>query len=212
MSIQTPLPPAPTRRDPREQRTFIVSILIAAMTGIAFQEMVGGVGEDFRNGFLDFETVLLATVFCLTAIRFFVGAALHLTSGDLLRATGFVWMYDLLFILFETILMIFLGGSSSLRRSNGGFTLILALLLATDMLWVASQWAIGRVDGRFARQQIPWEWFRINAAALIAIVVTQIIGMSHGMYGGFWGVVALAVINAVAFVVDLFTVDKYRLL
>ena len=45
-----PRPPkGPTRRDPREQCTFIFSILVAAMTGIAFQEMVVGVGGDFRR-------------------------------------------------------------------------------------------------------------------------------------------------------------------
>jgi hypothetical protein len=208
-----PRPPkGPTRRDPREQRTFIVSILVAAMTGIAFQEMVVGVGDDFRRGLLDIETVLLAGVFCLTAIRFFVGAALHLTTGDLLDATGFVWMYDLLFILFETLLLIFLGGSSSIVRSNGGFTLILVLLLVTDMLWVASQWAIGRVDGRFRRRRIPWEWFWINAATVTAIVLSQAITMPQGVYGGLWGVVTLGVINVIAFVVDLFTVDQYGLL
>ena len=181
------------------------------MTGIAFQEMVIGVGDDFRSGHLDPETVLLASIFSLTAIRFFVGAALHLTSGDLLDATGFIWMYDLLFILFETLLLIFLGGSSSVRRSSGGFTLVLALLLVTDMLWVTSQWAIGRVDRRFRRAGIPWEWFWINAGVVLGMVVIQAFSLA-GLYGGFWGVVVLATINAVAFVMDLFTVDQYGLL
>jgi hypothetical protein len=201
----------PGHRDRRGQRTLIVSILVAAMTGIAFQEMVVGVGDDFRRGVLDLETVLLATVFSLTAIRFFVGAALHLTSSDLLDAGGFIWMYDLLFILLETLLLIFLGGSTSIRRSDGGFTFLLALLLIVDMLWVGSQSLIGRVRGRYLRREIPWKWFWINAGVVMAMGVTQHLGWP-GMYGGTWGIAALAVINVVAFVVDLFTVDQYGLL
>jgi hypothetical protein len=195
----------PGHRDRRGQRTLIVSILVAAMTGIAFQEMVVGVGDDFRRG------GLLATVFSLTAIRFFVGAVLHLTSSDLLEAAGFIWMYDLLFILLETLLLIFLGGSTSIRRSDGGFTFLLALLLIVDMLWVGSQSLIGRVRGRYLRREIPWKWFWVNAGVVLAMGVTQHLGWP-GMYGGTWGIAALAVINVVAFVVDLFTVDQYGLL
>lgn len=60
MTGQHRLPQQPNRQERREQRTFIVSILVVAMTGIAFQEMAIGVGEHFRIRHLDPETVLLA--------------------------------------------------------------------------------------------------------------------------------------------------------
>src|SRR5438094_3004302 len=105
-SMRSPASMPEGGRDKREQRAFIVTILVAAMTGVAFQEMVSAVGEEFRSGALTIGTLLLALVFFLTTIRFFVGAALHLTSNDLVKAPGFIWMYDLVFILFETLLLI----------------------------------------------------------------------------------------------------------
>jgi hypothetical protein len=196
------------RRDKREQRTFVVTILVAAMTGVAFQEMVSAVGEEFRSGVLAIGTLLLALVFFLTTIRFFVGAALHLTSPGLLWAPGFVWMYDLMFILFETFLLIALGSVSTLGRGGVGFIPILLLLLGTDIVWVLSQWILGKANRRFYRASIPWEWFWINGLVICAVLITQAVTPPYGTAG----LATLAFINSVAFVVDLFTVDHYHLL
>jgi hypothetical protein len=117
-------------------------------------------------------------------------------------------MYDLMFILFETLLLIALGSVSTLGRGGVGFIPILLLLLVTDMVWVLSQWIIGNASERLHRASIPWEWFRINGAVVFAVLVTQAVTQPYGI----GGLVSLAVVNSVAFVVDLFTVDRYHLL
>jgi hypothetical protein len=121
--------------------------------------MVSAVGEELRGAGVSAITIALAIVFTTTALRFFIGATLHLTTQDLLGSNGRIWLFDLVVILAEAVLIVFLGGVASEsrhERSQVNFFALLLLLLGTDILWVITQWVLSRVAGEWHRTVIPW--------------------------------------------------------
>jgi hypothetical protein len=193
----------------RERRTLVVSILIAAMTGVAIQEMATAVGAELHERRLEFLTLCLAVVFFLTSVRFFIGATLHLISPFMATASGGIWLLDLSVILIEFTLLIFLGGLSSASvqsQSSVTFVWMLLALLVLDIIWVAGQWIVGRASSGLRRPSIPWPWARTNALAVGAMGVAELLDSRAGV-----GLGILVAANVVAFVLDI-RADAYHVL
>lgn len=192
----------------REQRSTIVSLLVAALIGVSFQEMVSAVGEELRDGGVSGITIALAIVFAATALRFFIGATLHLTSADLLGSNGRIWLFDLVVILVEAVLIVFLGGVASEARndrSQVSFFALLLVLFAVDILWVVSQSVLSRVARGWRRAFVPWAWAGLNIGLVICVGIAALTARADASIG----YAVLAVSNLIGAVVDIVLLDVY---
>ena len=107
-------------------------------------------------------------VFFLTSMRFFIGNQLHLLNESLTRMPGNVWLYDLMVIIAQSVAFIFLGGVCSPeanRSAKIGFVEILIVIYVIDVLWIVSQWIIGRLKAEYKREFVPWVWGILNISS-----------------------------------------------
>jgi hypothetical protein len=200
------------KKQQTERRNFLSSIFVVILIGLAYQEMVAPIRESVRSSGVTLGTVILFSVFFLTSMRFFMGNQLHLMSEGLLKMKGEVWFYDLMVIIFQTTTMVFLGGVSSVEASRSakiGFVELLVALYAIDVLWILSQWGLGKVLKDWRRSFIPWAWGILNTVLIIGMVLLRLaVGDLYSNSGLIW----LGILNGIAFVIDVMLVDYYDVL
>ncbi len=145
----------PEQIDPKAtRRNVISSVFVSVLIGLAFQEMILPVRDSVRTAGITLGTTIYFSIFFLTSMRFFIGNQLHLISDNLLHMKGTVWFYDLFWIIVQTTALIFLGGVSSVeanRASKVGFVDLLVVLYACDVLWIVSQWVLGKLGSPLFR-------------------------------------------------------------
>lgn len=200
------------KRQQNERRNFLSSVFVVILIGLAYQEMVTPIRESIRSSGITLGTVILFSVFFLTSMRFFMGNQLHLMSEDLLKAKGEVWFYDLMVIILQTTTMVFLGGVSSVEASRNakiGFVELLIALYAIDVLWILSQWGLGRVLKNWRRNFIPWAWGILNTVLIVSMALLRLI--VGDLYSNI-GLIGLGVLNGIAFIIDVMLVDYYDVL
>ena len=191
-----------------EKRNLLSSFFVALLIGLAYQEMIPPVRESVRASGITLGTFVLFSIFFLTSMRFFIGNQLHLLSESLARMPGNVWLYDLMVIIAQSVAFIFLGGICSLeanRSATIGFIEILIAIYVIDVIWIVSQWIIGKLKAKCKREFIPWAWGILNTVLVVLLVVLSII---CDLYAGI-GLICLFVLNLAAFVVDVILVDYY---
>lgn len=195
-----------------KRREVLPSFFVVILIGIAYQEMVTVVRDSVRSQGFTFGTTVLFLIFFLTAMRFFVGNELHLQSEEMQMIGGFVWFFDLMFIIFQTTIIIFLGGLASLESSAAspvGFFWLLIILYGVDVFWVVLQALFSRLSIYWRRKSVPWSWGFLNTALIVSMLAT------YWISGSFYGKPALAilgVLNALGFIIDMVMVDSYNLL
>jgi hypothetical protein len=125
---------------------------------------------------------------------------------------GLLWLYDFAVFLAENTTFIFMAGVASVdasRTARFGFIELLLFLYAIDVIWVCSQWLLGKIHPLWCRKIIPWAWALINAAAIISMGVPRFIGIDvYSLPVLVW----VVVVNVAAFVVDVVLVDYFDLL
>lgn len=196
----------------KETKRLLSAILVGALIGIAFQEMVNPVRESIRAFGFTWQIILLFFCFFFTAIRFYLGNQLHLLSDSLLSMKGTVWLFDLIVILFETALIVFLGGVSSVEESSKakiGFFGLLLLLLAIDIVWILSQWLFGGMSKEWKRKNIPWQWALLNF--ILAASMVLLIYKVDNVYSPV-GLIWLTVLSVTAFICDVRLINYCRLI
>jgi hypothetical protein len=192
------------------RRNLITSIFVALLIAIAYQETVSPVRSSIRESGITLGTMSLFIVFFLTSLRFFIGGVLHLMNKNLYRR-GTVWFYDFMIIVLECTILIFLGGNSAAeenRIARLDFVQLLILLYVVDILWIISQWFMGRVANSWHREFIPWGWCILNTALLAGITLLNV--WAHGTYSN-WGYALLLAMNIAAFVVDVVLMDYFTI-
>jgi hypothetical protein len=203
---------AEVRTRQAERRNLVSSAFIGLLAALAVGEAVVPVRDSFRDAGLTLATSMLFLAFFFTLMRFFIGALLHLLGPELAAMSGRVWFHDFMWITVETVVLVFLGGLTSLEassRSSVGFVRLLLVLFAIDIAWVAAQWVLSRVFPSFRRGWIPWKWAALNAVAGAALLIPRL--WSDGFYGDGL-LVWLGVTSLAAFVVDVVLVDYYDLI
>lgn len=195
-----------------ERRNLLSSIFVVILIGLAYGEMIPLVRESVRSLGITLGTSILVVIFFLTSMRFFMGNQLHLMSEALVRMKGGVWFYDLIFIILQTVVLIFLGGVSSVEVSRNvqiGFSEFLIVLYALDVLWIISQWMLGKILHNWQREFIPWAWAILNTVLIVGMVLVRIItGSAYSDAEILW----LGALNGVGFIVDVMLVDYYDVL
>jgi len=197
------------KRQQTERRNFLSSIFVVILIGLAYQEMVTPIRESVRASGITLGTVILFAVFFLTSMRFFMGNQLHLMSEGLLKMKGEVWFYDLIVIIFQTTLIVFLGGVSSVevnRRVQIGFVEILIALYAVDVMWIVSQWILGKIFQGWRRSFIPWAWGILNSVLIVSMIVLRV--TVDDLYSN-TGLIWLGILNGLGFIIDVLLVDYY---
>ncbi len=195
-----------------EKRNLLSSIFVTLLIGLAYQEMVTPVRDSLRSAGFTFGTIALFAIFFLTSMRFFIGSQLHLLSEGLLKMKGEVWFFDFVVIVLEMVVLVFLGGVASVEASRLAridFAGLLAGLYALDVLWIASQWAAGRLFPAWRRDFIPWAWAILNLVLVAILLVLPVV--IPDLYSAL-GLTLLLLVNAAAFLIDVFLVDYFEVL
>jgi hypothetical protein len=195
-----------------EKRNLLSSIFVVIIIGLAYQEMVTPIRESIRSSGITLGTIIMFSIFFLTSMRFFMGNQLHLMSEALVKMEGEVWFYDLIIIILQTVVMVFLGGVSSVEVNRSvkiGFIELLIALYAIDVLWVISQWGLGKILPSWRREFIPWAWCILNTSLIIWMIVVAL--MMNDLYSNA-GLLWLGILNGMAFVVDVILIDYYKVL
>lgn len=195
-----------------QNRSILSSFFVTLLIGLAFQEMVSPVRESIRASGLTFGTLALMAVFFVTSLRFFIGNMLHLLSDSLTRMPGLLWFYDLMIIIAQSIILIFIGGFSSSEANINtpiDFVTLLIALYAVDVVWVCSQWGFGKIFPSWKREFIPWAWAVLNLILIVTILLTKT--ACGDLYSGM-GLAVLLALSTLAGVVDMILVDYYKVL
>ncbi len=198
-----------TNKQQIEKRNLLSSFFITLLIALAYQEMIAPVRESLHTSGINLETLLLMAIFLLTTMRFFVGNQLHLLSESLLKMPGLVWFYDLMAIIIQSVVLTFLGGESSVeanRQTPVNFVQLLILLYIIDVVWIASQWILGKLIPSWRRAFIPWAWAILNSVLVICMVVLGIVVKDVFSRAG---IISLFVLNLIGFGVDVVLVDSY---
>lgn len=195
-----------------ENRNLISSIFVVILIGLAYQEVIAPVRESVRVSGITIGTAILFAVFFMTSMRFFIGNQLHLMSEGLAKMKSGVWFYDLMIIILQTVVMVFLGGVSSVeenRIARIGFIELIIALYTLDVLWIISQWLLGMFARSWKRDFVPWAWCILNTA-LIACMILLLVRLQDPY--SLNGLIVLFISNTVAFAVDVILVDYYDVL
>jgi hypothetical protein len=146
-----------------ELSEFFVIVLI----GVAFEATIEPIGEALRSGEL-VRSLPLLLVFVMTAFRFLVGNYRHLNNPKISSGPRYVLLFDMFWIGFESLVMIFLGSFTSIAHNDKALasgnrynylTLLIALAVI-DLVWIGLRWLLLRK----ARATLQWDWIIIDAA------------------------------------------------
>jgi len=198
-----------SKKEHAEKRYLVSTFFVALLIGLAYQEMVTPVRETVRASGITFSTFALVSIFFFVSIRFFIGNQLHLLSGGLAKLPGLVWLYDLVVIVTQCVVLVFMGGDSTVAQNQNaviGFIDLLVTLYVIDVLWIISQWILGKIIPTWKRGFLPWGWGVLNAVLVIFIFALKfIVGDIYSTTGLAW----LLGLNFIAFLVDVVLVDYY---
>lgn len=192
-----------------DKRNLLSSFFITLLIGIAFQEMINAVKNPIMVYGVSVNNSFLGLTFFFVSIRFFIGNQLHLFNKSLLKLSGLLWLYDLMVIIVQSAILIFLGTlctvDSNINKTLG-FVEFLAILFAIDVSWIISQYVMGKIVKEWKRESIPWIWAKLNSVLLLFILTINY--LVDNIYSEF-GLIVLFTINLVAFIVDVILIDYY---
>jgi hypothetical protein len=203
-----------------QRRAYVATWLITSLMALAYKEAVPPVRDSMQNGVgndLAIGSLLLFVVFFLTNTRFFIGNYIHMQDLVQSNAGQIVWLYDLLFIVLQAILFIFLAGVCSVKFSREHeihFVLLLLILYGVDVIWILSQLIFGKlpyIQRYFKRNSWTWQWLVLNLTQAILILVLVAYKYNGDFYsqGMLWW---LAGISMVAFYIDVVVIDRSHIL
>lgn len=195
-----------------EKRNLLSSFFVVVLIGLAYQEMIPPVRDSVRSLGVTFQTLALFSIFFMTSVRFFIGNQLHLTSDSLIKMPGFIWLYDLIVIISQCVLFIFMAGVTTLVQNQNariGFFAILASIYMIDVVWIISQWLLGKINKNWRRGFIPWAWAILNTVLIIAILVSDY--SIHDLYSNI-GLIVMLLVNLTGFIFDVLLVDYYKVI
>lgn len=198
-----------TGKKQAEYRNLLSSFFVTLLIGLAFQEMIDVVKDALQTNGLTLDILFLTFIFFFISIRFFVGNQLHLLSDILVHLPGSVWFYDLMIIISQCVILIFLGtlvSQETNRIAKISFVDFMVFLYMIDVIWIVSQWGLGRIFKSWKRAVIPWAWAILNGVLVICTILLNIVIKNvYTITGLGW----LLGFNLVAFVVDVVLVDYY---
>lgn len=192
-----------------EKRNLLSSFFVTVLIGIAFQEMINTIKVPIINDGITINNSFLGITFFLVSIRFFIGNQLHLFSESFLKSPGLLWLFDLIVIIVQSIILIFLGGLCIVSKNintNIGFIQFLVILFSIDVFWLFAQWLMGKLVKKWKRRSIPWEWAKLNGVLLIFLIFINVI--IADVYSDL-GLVFLMTANLIAFIIDVILIDHY---
>ena len=194
-------------KNQEERRRRLGSYFITLLIGLSYPQLIGAVQNSLVNTGLSWTTLILPLTYFFISVRFYVGNHVILESDDIVVSEGFNWLYDLMIIMAQSIMLIFLASTSSVeasRKTDIDFFEILIALYVVDISWILSQTLIGRIFPKLRRSSVPYGWALLNAAMVISMVVAKLIIVD--IYST-PGLIALFVLNLAAFVVDMVLLD-----
>jgi hypothetical protein len=195
-----------------EKRNLLSSFFITLLIGIAYQEMISGTSKSILESGITVNILLLILIFFLTSMRFFIGNQLHLLSDALLKLPGLVWLFDLMIIIIQSIMLILLGSSIKVDTYSNyriGFFELIVTLYVIDIFWIISQWLIGKLFFVWKRKTIPWAWAILNSSLVVILIILDL--SMENIYS-LKGLVFILIFSVLGFIADIVLIDNYKIL
>lgn len=195
--------------DRLEKRNLLSSFFITILIGIAFHEMINTIKSPIISDGVTINNSCLGLTFFFVSIRFFIGNQLHLSSDSFLKLPGLLWFYDLIVIIVQSTILVFLASVSTVNLNLNitlGFKEFLVILFSIDIFWIFSHWFMGKIVTRWKRKKILWEWAALNAILITFLILIDF--LLDDVYSDF-GLLLLFLVNLIAFILDVILIDYF---
>ena len=192
-----------------EKRNLVSSFFVTLLIGVAYQEMVLTVRASLDREGLTLTTLLLAAIFLFISMRFFIGNQLHLLGDSFTRLPGLLWLFDLLVIITQSIVLILIGSYSTKIVNDTykiGFVEYIVALYSIDIIWILSQSIMCKINPKWTREFIPKGWAILNFILIISIIAARM--TIKAPYSEI-EVILLFIINFMGFIGDVVLIDYY---
>ncbi len=195
-------------QEAQDKRNVISSFFITLLIGLAFKEMILVHKDAIQTSTFTPGSLLLVGTFFLISVRFFIGNRLHLISEQFLELPGWLWLYDIMIIILQSMIIILLGGLTSIDlnlEASFGFLEIMILLYSIDVFWIITQELISAAS-KTKRKVVYWWWAGINfVLSAIVIILSYYIKDLYSTIG----LQLLFGLNLLAFIFDVFLLDYF---
>jgi hypothetical protein len=190
-----------------ESRKLVAGFFITVLIGLAYTEIIPILKNSMRVQDASANDMSLIGVFLCVSMRFFIGNQLHLLDRSINSLPGTVWLYDVMAITIQSVVLIALASLSSVDISKGndiGFVEVIVGLYALDVSWIGSQWLLGLKFSHWKRPAIPWGWAVLNTVLIVLTLLPAVVVEDVYSRGALlW----LLFVNLAAFVVDIVLID-----
>ena len=88
-----------------EKRMLLSSIFVVILIGIAYSQMITSIMPIYYTNEITYQDIIRCVIFFITSFRFFVGNQLHLLNQETNTLRGTLWLYDLIAITLQTLLL-----------------------------------------------------------------------------------------------------------
>lgn len=195
---------------PPKKRKNLGTLFLTVLVGLSYPELISTINKPVISGDILLADALLPIVFFFVSVRFYIGNYLLLENDTVESLHGFNWLYDVMIIMLQSLVIIYLAKTASLEASKSsvvGFIDLLVVLYSIDVAWICSQWLFGLIYPTLRRRSIPWGWAVLNAGVVIALFACDaLIGNIYSKAG----LIAITVINLVGFAVDVVLLDHAK--
>jgi len=152
------------------------------------------------------DAFLIISTF-LTALRFYIGNKVFISDLTFSETKLVIWIYDLLIIIIQSALFIALGALCTIKSNINvvhNFYQIYLSILTLDVLWILSQYILGRIFKSWNRKKIPAKWAVANSVYIVIIFL--VFTLSNEPYG-FSSLLTVFLVSVVAFILDVIGFD-----
>lgn len=192
------------------KRKNLGSLFLTVLVGLSYPELISTINKPINSGDILLADVLLPVTFFFISVRFYIGNYLFLESDAVDELHGFNWLFDVIIIMLQSLVIIYLAKTASLEASKSsvvGFIDLLIVLYSIDVAWILCQWLFGLIYPTLRRRSVPWGWAVLNVAIVVAMFACDaLIGNVYSQAG----VIAIMVINLAGFAVDVVLLDHAK--
>jgi hypothetical protein len=161
-----------------------------------------------KHGFnIPLETLILPLIFFITIFRFLLGNILHMREiEDYPKTPATIWFCDLVVVIIESMLFVLMA--YFIYDNSQHFYPFLLTICLVDAIWIFSmfpQWKKG------TRPELPWAWGTLNLLSGLYLIFLLFGNLPFEPLSR-EGFLATLGVFTIAFVIDVFYLDYYRVL
>jgi hypothetical protein len=190
------------------RRGIISNLLITVLNGFAIKVAMERVHLIIvQHGFnIPGKILILPLILFLTIFRFLVGNILHMRNIEERITSPIIWSLDLVFVVFESMLFVLMG--YFIFDNCQYFCPFLLILCIVDVVWILLMLVLWKIGLRF-KPPLGWGILNFFSALYLVLLLKYEIPFAPLTEEG---LVLTFVVFTIAFVIDVFYLDYYKIL